>query len=121
MSKNNSHISPERKELLEKAEAYLNEFENLREDLGESALKIGKNLLIVTSIGLGIALSYKLLSDSSDKEENTDVIKNKSKRKPSRFGSALKTIAIPFLLGIAKSFILPDLDKNKPKNNGGNP
>ncbi|MEQ8360847.1 MAG: hypothetical protein RH860_15250 [Cytophagales bacterium] len=121
MSKNNSYISQERKQLLEKADAYLKEFESLREDLEESTLKFGKNVLIVSSIGLGIALSYKLLSESSDKEENIENFKSKSKRKPTRFGSAIKTLAIPFLLGIAKSIVLPDLNKNKQESDGGNP
>ncbi|QNL22011.1 hypothetical protein HZR84_08680 [Hyphobacterium sp. CCMP332] len=121
MSKNNSYISPERKQLLEKADAYWREFESVREDLEESTLKFGKNVLIVSSIGLGIALSYKLLSESSDKEENKENFKNKYKRKPSRFGSAFKTLAIPFFIGIAKSIVLPDLNKSKQQSNGGNP
>ncbi len=120
MSRVNDNFNSERRELLNKAESYYEEWEEATLKLEEDVEKIGKNLLVVASIGVGLAFTYKLLSGADD-EQNPQNISKDTYKKPSRFGSAMKAIAVPFLLGIAKNVVFPDLNKNKKDNNGGNP
>lgn len=109
MSKHLSNISKERKDLLKKAEAYYSEFEEAREELENSSKKLGQNILIVGAIGLGLALTYNLLFSEDDEENGKDITAKKlNYSRSSRIGSAAKSIAFPFLMGMAKNMIFPN-------------
>ena len=112
MSKRNGNIAEERRKLIRKADEYYQEFESAREDLEKSSKKLGQNILIIATVGFGLAATYKLLfpEESSEKKES-EIIYKSSASGNSRLGSALKSIAVPFLIGIAKNIILPT-DRN---------
>lgn len=121
MDDKNSNIMQERQDLLNKAESYFEELELAREDLEESSKKIGRNLLIFASIGIGVAFTYKLFSGDKKENKTPDKPEEKTYKKPSRFGSAMKAIAVPFLLGIAKNVVFSSMNSGKNESDGGNP
>ena len=92
----------EKQVLLEKAEAYLQEWEEAKSNLEKSSVDFGKKLALVIIIGLSLIYVFQLLNSDDDEDKP-------KKRKPkseSRIFKALQSLAMPILLKGLKNIIL---------------
>jgi hypothetical protein len=103
------HISKEKQQLLEKAELYLQEWEEARLNLENSSKDIGRKIVLVIVIGLSLLYIFKLLG--SDEEDQPKTKRSQSKIQ-NRFFRAARNLALPILIRSMKNIILNENDQN---------